>query len=79
MKNYFKVKEVFKTIQAQVIDYPNVTGIEIASLKKDGVYTSDLCIRVLVNSENVTIKDLNIPESIDGIAISVTYKTIFPQ
>ncbi|XMO86399.1 hypothetical protein AAFN75_16555 [Algibacter sp. AS12] len=79
MKNYDKVKEVFKTIQAQVIDSTNVTGIEIASLKKDGVYTSDLCIRVLVNSKNVTNKDLNIPESVDGIAISVTYKTIFPQ
>ncbi|MEP3839138.1 MAG: hypothetical protein ABJM36_15955 [Algibacter sp.] len=79
MKNYEKVKEVFKIIQEQVIDSPNVTGIEIASLKKDGVYTSDLCIRVLVNSKNINHKDLNIPESVEGIVISVTYKTIFPQ
>ncbi|MBL8500452.1 MAG: hypothetical protein LZF64_01270 [Nitrosomonas sp.] len=71
-----QAEAVFSQLEKQLKDHPLFTGIEIAALRKDGTYTDDLCVRVLVNSPSATHETLNLPKEIDGVVIEVHYSVI---
>ena len=76
MTNKEQAEKVFATLERQLKGHSLVTGIEIASLQKDGVYTDDLCVRVLVNSQTSTHETLNLPREIDGVVIEVRFSKV---
>lgn len=71
-----QAKTVFSKLEHQFKDHPLISGIEIAALKKDGVYTDELCVRILVNSPTATHETLSLPKEMDGVVIEVRYSVI---
>lgn len=76
MTNQKQAEEVFTRLEKQLKSHPKITGLELAALQKDGVYTDDLCVRVLVNSKDATHESLSIPRVIDGVLIEVRFTKI---
>jgi len=71
-----QAETVFGKLERQFKDHPLISGIEIAALQKDGVYTDDLCVRILVNSPAATHETLRLPKEMDGVVIEVRYSVI---
>jgi hypothetical protein len=71
-----QAETVFSRLEGQLKTHPLFSGIEIAALQKNGVYTDDLCVRVLVNSPTATHETLNLPREIDGVVVEVRYSVI---
>lgn len=71
-----QAQTVFSRLEMQFKDHPLFSGIEIAALQKNGVYTDDLCVRVLVNSPTATHETLHLPREMDGVVIEVRYCVI---
>jgi hypothetical protein len=76
MSNQTQAEAVFARLEHQLKNHPLVSGIELAALQVNGVYTDDLCVRVLVKSAAVTHETLGIPTDIDGIAVEVRFSVI---
>jgi hypothetical protein len=71
-----KAKEVFSKLEKKLLANKLVTGMEIAVFQKDGVYTDEVCVRILVNSDQVTHEQLGIPKEMDGVVIEVRFSII---
>lgn len=76
METQKQAEAVFMRLEKQLKKHPLFSGIELAALQKDGVYTNELCVRILVNSPNVTHEILNIPKKIDGVVIEIRFSKI---
>ncbi len=68
-----KATNILNKIAEELKNHENFAGIEVAVLKVGETYTSDLCIRVLVNSKEVTHEDLNLPVEIEGFPVRIKY------
>lgn len=76
MTNQKEAEKVFARLEKQLEDHPCFTGIELAAMQKDGVYTDDLCVRILVNAQDITHEKLNIPRESSGVVIEVQFVQI---
>lgn len=76
MSTQAEAQDVFSKIEKKLLGNRLVTGMEIAVLQKDGVYTDDVCVRVLVNSDKATHEQLGIPKEMDGVMIEVRFSVI---
>ena len=75
MRKFDKARVVLKKVLYNVYDSQFYSGIEIISFNEDGKYTDEnIGIKVLVNENTITNRDLSVPEFIDGVKIIVEYK-----
>jgi hypothetical protein len=74
-----EAQAVFNQLEPRVRNHPAFSGIEIAALEKDGVHTDEPCVRVLVNSVQVTHATLGIPKEMQGVQIQVQFRIIEPH
>ena len=63
-------------IDARFRGHPRVSAVELAALQRDGRYTDELCVRIVVNAPDVTHATLNVPETIDDVVIELRFSTI---
>jgi hypothetical protein len=54
------------------------SGIEIAAYQKDGVYTAEPCVRILTNKKGLTLKQLKLPNELNGVKLQAIYSVIEP-
>jgi hypothetical protein len=69
-----RASELKTQVEEELLQKPNVVGIGVGLRQKDGVYTDEVCLVVLVNTKVPAIElkpHDRIPNAIEGVPIDV--------
>jgi len=78
MEKLENARLIVEILASKLKDNAHFLGVEIGVLKIGDVFTNDICVRVLVDSNDLKHDDLKIDQEIDDIKIELVKRIIKP-